>query len=77
MTSGDFAVAALRPNGSFDIIQTHATLMPLLIGESTLKQMESLPPDGPPVAVKVTRPEVKRHARRALWMALTGRITPC
>ena len=54
-----------------------ATLMPLLIGEGTLKQMESLPPDGPPSAVKVTRPEVKRHARRALWMALTGRITPC
>ena len=54
-----------------------ATLMPLLIGEGTLQQMESLPPDGPPVAVKVTRPEVKRHVRRALWMALTGRINPC
>lgn len=53
-----------------------ATLMPLLIGEGTLSRMASLPPDGPPAAVKVTRPEVKRYARRALWMALTGRIKP-
>ena len=51
-----------------------ATLMPLLIGGGTLSRIESLPPDGPPAAVKVTRPEVKRYARRALWMALTGRI---
>lgn len=54
-----------------------ATLMPLLIGEGTLARMESLPTDGPPAAVKVTRPEVKRYARRAFWMALTGRIKPC
>ena len=53
-----------------------ATLMPLLIGEGTLTRMESLPPDGPPAAVKVTRPEVKRYACRAVWMALTGRINP-
>ncbi len=53
-----------------------ATLMPLLIGEGTLKRMAALPPDGAPAAVKVTRPEVKRHARRALWMAVTGRTTP-
>ena len=53
-----------------------ATLMPLLIGEGTLSRMESLPPDGPPAAVKVTRREVKRYVRRALWMALTGRIKP-
>jgi len=54
-----------------------ATLMPLLIGAGTLTRMEALPPDGPPAAVKVPRVEVKRHARRALWMALTGRIKPC
>ena len=54
-----------------------ATLMPLLIGEGTLSRMASLPPDGPPAAVKVTRPEVKSYARRALWMALTGRIKSC
>ena len=53
-----------------------AALMPLLIGGGTLAQLEKLPPDGPPAAVKVTRPEVKRLARRALWMAVTGRITP-
>ena len=54
-----------------------ATLMPLLIGEGTLTRMEVLPPDGPPSAVKVTRPEIKRYTRRALWMAVTGRIKPC
>ena len=54
-----------------------ATLMPLLIGEGTLARMGALPADGAPPAVKVTRPEVKRYARRALWMAVTGRITPC
>lgn len=51
-----------------------ATLMPLLIGEGTLARMEKLQVNGPPAAVKVTRPEVKRYTRRALWMALTGRI---
>lgn len=51
-----------------------ATLMPLLIGEGTLARMELLPADGAPVAVKVTRKEVKRFVRRALWMAVTGRI---
>ncbi|MDB6069661.1 MAG: Squalene/phytoene synthase family protein [Verrucomicrobiales bacterium] len=53
-----------------------ATLMPLLIGEATLDRMAALPPDGPPAAVKVTRPQVKKFARRALWMALTGRVRP-
>lgn len=53
-----------------------ATLMPLLIGEGTLTRMEALPADGPPAAVKVSRREVKRYARRALWMAVTGRINP-
>jgi farnesyl-diphosphate farnesyltransferase len=53
-----------------------ATLMPLLIGGGTLSRMEALPEDRPPAAVKVTRQEVKRYARRALWMALTGRIKP-
>jgi farnesyl-diphosphate farnesyltransferase len=53
-----------------------ATLMPLLIGAGTLARMGALAPDGPPMAVKVTRAEVKRLARRALWMALTGRIKP-
>ncbi len=52
-----------------------ATLMPLLIGEGTLARLAALPPDGPPAAVKITRPEVKRHARRALWMAVTGNIS--
>ncbi|MDB6131947.1 MAG: crtB 3 [Verrucomicrobiales bacterium] len=53
-----------------------AILMPLLIGEGTLARLESLPPGGPPEAVKITRREVKRLARKALWMALTNRITP-
>ena len=53
-----------------------AALMPLLIGAGTLTRMEALPVEGPPAAVKITRPEVKRLARRALWMALTGRIKP-
>ncbi len=53
-----------------------ATLMPLLIGEGTLARMEALPADGAPEAVRITRREVKRLARKALWMALTNRITP-
>lgn len=51
-----------------------ATLMPLLIGEGTIARMEALPADGPPEAVKITRSEVKRLARKALWMAVTNRI---
>ena len=53
-----------------------ATLMPLLIGAATLDRMAALPADGPPAAVKVTRAQVKKFARRALWMALTGRVRP-
>lgn len=51
-----------------------ATLMPLLIGEGTLASMEALPSGGPPESVKITRAEVKRLARKALWMAITNRI---
>ncbi len=53
-----------------------ATLMPLLIGGATLDQLEALPEDGPPRALKVSRPLVKKMVRRALWMALSGRISP-
>lgn len=53
-----------------------AALMPLLIGESTLVRMESLPAGSPPAAVKITRREVKKLARQALWMAITNRIHP-
>ncbi len=51
-----------------------ATLMPLLIGGATLDQLEALPEDGPPRACKIARPLVKKLGRRALWMALSGRI---
>lgn len=53
-----------------------ATLMPLLIGEGTLVRMAALPADGAPEAVKISRKEVKRLARKALWMAISNRIHP-
>jgi len=51
-----------------------ATLMPLLIGAGTLQRLEDQLVDQPPAVVKVSRPEVKRMVRKALWMAVTGRI---
>lgn len=51
-----------------------AALMPLLIGERTLVRMESLPAGSPPEPVKIARREVKKLARKALWMAITNRI---
>jgi hypothetical protein len=48
--------------------------MPLLIGAGTLQRLEDQLVDQPPAVVKVSRPEVKRMVRKALWMAVTGRI---
>lgn len=50
-----------------------AALMPLLIGAETLTLLELQPETGPPQAVKIPRDSVKRHIRRAMWLALNDR----